>query len=103
MNDLFLVGRIVFGGFFTYNGINHSVNFGPTAQYVAAKGIPLPEVAVLVSGVLLVVGGLSVLFGLLPELGLACIALFLACATPLMHNFWDLADPAQRMNEMGTS
>ena len=30
-----------------------------------------------VSGVLLVVGGLSVLFGFLPELGLACIALFL--------------------------
>jgi uncharacterized membrane protein YphA (DoxX/SURF4 family) len=42
-----------------------------------------------------------VLFGLLPELGLACIALFLACATPLMHNFWDLGDPAHRLNEMG--
>jgi hypothetical protein len=36
MNDLFLVGRIIFGGFFAYNGINHFVNLGPSAQYVAA-------------------------------------------------------------------
>jgi putative oxidoreductase len=56
---------------------------------------------VLLSGVLLLIGGLSVLFGFVPEIGLACIALFLACASPLMHNFWDLADPAQRLNEMG--
>jgi uncharacterized membrane protein YphA (DoxX/SURF4 family) len=101
MNDLFLVGRIIFGGFFMYNGVNHFVNFGPTVQYAVAKGVPLPEVAVLLSGVLLVVGGLSVLSGFMPEIGLACIALFLAVVSPLMHNFWDISDPAQRMNEMG--
>jgi putative oxidoreductase len=101
MNDLFLVGRIIFGGFFAYNGINHFVNFGPMVQAVVAKGVPLPEVAVLLTGVLLVVGGLSVLFGLMPEIGLACIGLFLVGATPVMHNFWDHADPAQRLNDMG--
>ena len=37
MNDLFLVGRIIFGGFFTYNGINHLLNSSSMAQYVAAK------------------------------------------------------------------
>jgi hypothetical protein len=42
-----------------------------------------------------------VLFGFLPEIGLACIALFLAVVSPLMHNFWDIGDPVQRMNEMG--
>ena len=101
MNDLFLVGRIIFGGFFVFNGINHFLNVGPMAEYAAAKGIPLPEVAVLLSGVLLVVGGLSVLFGFMPEIGLACIALFLAVVSPLMHNFWDISDPVQRLNEMG--
>jgi putative oxidoreductase len=101
MNDLFLVGRIIFGGFFVFNGINHLLTFDPTVQYVAAKGIPLPEVAVLLGTALLLVGGLSVLFGFIPEIGLACIALFLAGVSPLMHNFWDISDPAQRMNEMG--
>ena len=101
MNDLFLVGRIIFGGFFVFNGINHFLNWDPTVQYVAAKGIPLPEVAVLVGTALLLIGGLSVLFGFMPEIGLACIALFLAAVSPLMHNFWDVGDPVQRMNEMG--
>jgi putative oxidoreductase len=101
MNDLFLVGRIIFGGFFVFNGINHFLTFDPTVQYTAAKGIPLPEVAVLVATALLLIGGFSVLFGFLPEIGLACIALFLAVVSPLMHNFWDIGDPVQRMNEMG--
>jgi uncharacterized membrane protein YphA (DoxX/SURF4 family) len=70
-------------------------------QYTAAKGVPLPEVAVFGTGVLLVVGGLSLLLGLMPRIGLACIAVFLIGVTPLMHNFWDITDPAQRMNEIG--
>jgi putative oxidoreductase len=101
MNELFLIGRIIFGGFFTYNGLNHFVNLAATAQYATAKGVPFPEVAVVVSGALLVLGGLSVLFGFMPELGLVCLAVFLVAASPLMHNFWDLTDPAQRLNELG--
>src|SRR5688572_25746919 len=101
MNELFLIGRLFFGGFFVYNGLNHFLSLASTAQYAAAKGVPMAEAAVLLTGALLLIGGLAVLFGLLPEVGLACIALFLVGVTPVMHNFWDLADPAQRMNEMG--
>jgi putative oxidoreductase len=101
MNDLFLVGRIIFGGFFVFNGINHFLNWAPTVQYVAAKGVPLPEVAVLLGTALMLIGGLSVLFGFVPDIGVACLALFLAVVSPLMHNFWDMSDPIQRMNEMG--
>jgi hypothetical protein len=38
-------------------------------QYTAAKGVPLPEVAVFGTGVLLVVGGLSILSGSCPASG----------------------------------
>lgn len=101
MNELFLIGRMIFGGFFAYNGINHFLNLAATAEYAAAKGVPIPEVAVMLTGALLLLGGLSVLFGFMPELGLACIAVFLVGVSPLMHNFWDLTDPVQRLNEMG--
>lgn len=70
------------------------------AQYAASKGVPTPELAVIISGALLVTGGLSVLFGMWPQLGAACLGLFLVGVTPVMHNFWDVPDPAQRMNEM---
>jgi hypothetical protein len=37
----------------------------------------------------------------MPRIGLACIAVFPDRRHALMHNFWDITDPAQRMNEIG--
>jgi uncharacterized membrane protein YphA (DoxX/SURF4 family) len=100
MAELFLLGRIIFGGYFLYNGINHFVSTATMVQYAASKGVPMPEVAVLVSGALLIVGGASILFGLWPQLGVLCIIVFLAGVTPMMHNFWAVRDPAARLAEM---
>lgn len=99
MGDVFLLGRVLLGSFFTYYGVNHFLETAAMAQYAASKGVPQPELAVLVSGALIVVGGLSVLFGMWPQIGAACLALFLIGVTPIMHNFWDVADPMLRMNE----
>ena len=101
MDDLFLLGRVIFGGFFLYNGANHFLMNSMMVQYAAAKGVPMPEVAVVVAGVLILVGGFCVLTGLEPYVGLSCIALFLVCVTPMMHNFWALTNPTDRLNEMG--
>jgi putative oxidoreductase len=101
MSDLFLLGRMLFGGFFTYYGVNHFLNLAAMTEYAAAKGVPAPELAVLFSGALIVAGGLSVLFGVWPQIGAACLGLFLIVVTPVMHNFWDIGDPGQRMIEMG--
>ena len=100
MDDLFLVGRLVFGGFFLFNGANHFLMNAMMVQYASAKGVPAPEIAVAVAGVLILVGGFCVLTGFQPCIGLTCIALFLVCVT-IMHNFWALSDPTERLNEMG--
>ena len=101
MADVFLLGRILFGGFFTVSGVNHFLATDAMTQYVASKNVPMPEVAVLLTGALLIVGGVSIIMGMLPQIGISCIALFLIGVTPIMHNFWDFGDPAQRTNEMG--
>ena len=59
MTVLFLVGRILLGGYFLYNGINHFLNLGGMAQYAGMKGVPAPELAVLGTGQLLLVAGLE--------------------------------------------
>ena len=100
MKELFLLGRIVFGGYFVYSGLNHFLSSSAMAQYAAFKGVPLPEVAVLATGMLIVVGGFSIIFGLLPHVGALCIALFLIGVSPMMHNFWNVTEPAQRTAEM---
>jgi putative oxidoreductase len=100
MKAAFLIGRLVFGGFFLYNGINHLKQVKSLAQYAKAKKVLIPEVAVAATGVTLVAGGASILLGVKPKLGAAAIAGFLAGVSPLMHDFWSIQDPNQRMNEM---
>ncbi len=35
----FLIGRLIFGGFFLFNGVNHLLSYGQMVQYTAAKGV----------------------------------------------------------------
>ena len=96
----FLLGRLMFGGFFLYNGINHLKERKTLGQYAQSKNVPKPEAAVVASGVALLFGGTSILLGIKPKLGAAAIAGFLLGVSPVMHNFWSTEDPAQRMNDL---
>jgi len=101
MDDLFLLGRLVFGGFFLYSGMHHFWATPMLTQFAAQKGVPMPEAAVMLSGALLIVGALCVLLGILPRLGLACIAVFLIGVTPVIHNFWAAPDGQAQQMELG--
>lgn len=87
MEWVLLVGRIIFGGFFIMSGINHFTNLGMMGEYALSKGTPA-KVAVAGTGVMLIAGGLSVVLGFLPVIGLILIILFLLPVSFLMHNFW---------------
>ena len=45
---------------------------------------------------LLVLGGLSILFGIRPRLGVLCVVLFLLPVTLTMHNYWADKEPHAR-------
>jgi putative oxidoreductase len=100
MKAPFVLGRIIYGGFFLYSGIHHFKDFKKLSQYAAAKNVPFPEVAVGVTGALLTLGGLSILLGVKPKYGSAALVAFLAGTSPAMHDFWNAADPQQRQNDM---
>jgi uncharacterized membrane protein YphA (DoxX/SURF4 family) len=97
----FTLGRLLFGGFFLYYGINHFLQYKTLAQYAAAKKVPLPEAAVLGSGALLTVGGASLLLGVRPKWGAAAVISFLGAVSPVMHDFWNDESPEMRqINEI---
>ncbi len=98
MRALFLVGRALFGGFFLYSGLNHFQHHEHMAGYAASKGVPAPTVAVLVSGALLAIGGLSLLLGYKPHIGAIALVLFLLPVSVLVHNFWAETGQAQMMD-----
>jgi uncharacterized membrane protein YphA (DoxX/SURF4 family) len=94
MKQLFLAGRILLGGFFLFSGARHFTGVTAMSAYAAAKGVPAPMAAVLVGGLLLLVGGVTLLLGILPRAGIAALMLFLVPVTIVMHGFW---------NETGTA
>jgi putative oxidoreductase len=94
---LLLIGRILYGGFFLISGMNHFTRISSYKQYVGSKGIPAPSLAVVGSGLLIFLGGLSVLLGLWPYVGLLLIAIFLVGTTPTMHAFWKVSEPMAKM------
>lgn len=69
------------------------------AGYSQSKGIPSPKAAVVFSGLLLLIGGLSILLGVYPTVGTIALVLFLVPVTFMMHAFWKVKDPMARMGE----
>ena len=96
---LFLIGRIIVGLYFIMNGFNHFAKMKMMIGYAKSKNVPLAKLAVPVTGLLLLLGGLSFLLGYYPQIGVLLIAVFLIPVSFLMHNFWAVPED-QKMAEM---
>jgi putative oxidoreductase len=96
----FLIGRIVVGLYYVSAASGHFTQLEMMAGHAGLKGVPAPKLAVAGSGVLLFIGGVSLLLGLWPLIGIAAVLLFLIGVTPVIHNFWAQTDPQARMNDM---
>jgi putative oxidoreductase len=96
---VFLIGRLLLGGFFINSGYKHFKFINMMAGYSQSKGVPAPKAAVAFTGFLLLVGGVSILLGLYPTIGAIALVLFLVPTTFLMHAYWKVQDPQARMGE----
>jgi len=99
VRELFLLGRLITGGYFLYSGLHHFTNLSMLSTEVARRGIPMAPAAVVIAGVLLVIGGVSLILGLVPRIGIAALVLFLVPVTLIMHPFWREVG-AHRMADM---
>jgi len=100
MEIAFLIGRILLGFYYLFNAFNHFSQLPMMSQYAASKGVPAPKLAVGGSGLLLLLGGLSILSGYQPHIGAILIVLFLVPVALKMHNFWAVNDQQMKMVEM---
>jgi putative oxidoreductase len=91
------LGRLLFVAIFLMSGPNH---FSKGAiGYAAGNGVPFPDLLVPASGVLAVIGGLSILLGYYARIGAWLLVLFLVPVTLMMHNFWAVPDPHAAMTQ----
>jgi len=100
MDVLVLIGRIVFAALFISSAYGHLTQGEAMTGYAKSKGVPAPRAAVIGSGVLILIGGLSVLLGIWADLGALLLVIFLVPTAVMMHNFWKETDPQTRQLEM---
>ena len=91
LSSVGLLGRILYSAIFIMSGPNHFK--AETIGYAAAQGVPLATVAVPLSGIIALLGGLSIALGYRAKLGAWLIVLFLVPVTLMLHRFWGLSDP----------
>jgi putative oxidoreductase len=100
MNTAYLLGRIVFGSYWLMASFNHFKNLNYLSEYAKAKGTPSPKLAVAVSGIILLAGGLSMLLGVYPVIGIVLLIIFLLGASFQMHSFWKGDDAQMKQIDM---
>lgn len=96
--EIMLVGRLLLGVLFLYNGYNHFAEYKGRVGYAQYKEIPAPSFSVIASGVMLVLGSIGIIAGIYPVISAGALAVFLIVATPLFHDFWS-AEGEDRQNE----
>lgn len=98
MEFLFLLARVLFGGYFIMNGYNHIAKGKNMIGWVASKKVPNPKMAIMLSGLMILVGGLGILLSTEVELSVLLIVAFLVPTTFMMHDFWKETEPMVKMN-----
>lgn len=100
MDVVALIGRILFVILFLGSAFGHLTQTKTMAGYASSKGVPAAQPAVLVSGVVMLVGALMVLLGLWADLGALLLVVFLLPTAFLMHAFWKETDAQAKQMEM---
>lgn len=95
MRALVPVGRVLFALIFVIAVIGHFSS--GTVAAASAHGVPLASILVPASGILALIGGVSVMLGYRARFGAFLLLVFLVPVTLFMHNFWAVEDPQLAM------
>lgn len=100
MRVVFDVARVVLAVYFLFSGYSHLAQWKGMTQYAAYKKVPAAGFMVVVTGLMLLAGGASILLGYRVTAGAVILAAFLVPTAFLMHDFWAEKDMASRGNQM---
>ena len=99
MNTVLIIARVLFALIFLASGVSHLTKLEAMTGYATYKKVPAAKLAVVVSGLMILVGGLYIVFGVYADLGALLIAIFLIPTAFLMHAFWKETDATAKQNE----
>ena len=98
---LALLGRLLIVAIFLMSAVaNKIMHFHETLALMRSHNVPYPEFLLPGAIIVLIVGGLSVLFGYKARFGAFLLLIFLVLATYYFHNFWDMTKQEEQQQQM---
>ena len=99
MDILLVIGRVLFALIFINSGIAHLTKLQAMTGYAQFKKVPAAKLSVILTGLMLIIGGLYVALGVYADLGALLLAIFLVASAFMMHNFWTIQDEQAKQGE----
>ena len=99
MTTLLIIGRILFGILMFTAGFSHFSKYKGMVKMTKAAKMPLPGFSVFMTGIILLLGGLSFIFWYKIWLGTLLLLIFFILVTPTMHAFWKATTPEEKMRQ----
>ena len=99
MDSVLIIGRVLFALLFISSGVSHLTKLEAMTGYAQYKKVPAAKFGVVLSGLMILLGGLYIAFGVYADLGALLIALFLIPTSFLTHAFWKETDATAKQNE----
>ena len=91
-----LLGRVLLSAIFILSGLGKLPHFHDIAGMMAGKGIPMASVALVITLLIEIGGGLLVLTGYQAKYAALVMALWLIPVTLVFHHFWGIPGEQQQ-------
>ena len=99
MDIVMIIGRVLFALIFLASGLNHFTKAKHMVGYAQFKKVPAPAASIYLSGLIMILGALSVILGIWADLGALVLAALLLVMAVKMHDFWTQTDPQAKQGE----
>ena len=94
-----IAGRVCIAMLFFQSGWHKiGAGFEPNVKVMAAKGLPIPEILLTITIIMVFAGGVMILLGWYARTAALVLAVWMVPITVYYHAFWS-ADPAQLFNQ----
>lgn len=96
MEIIYLIGRILFAAIFLNSGYGHITKAKAMGGYAKSMGVPAAELMTILTGIMILIGGILVIFNFETFYGALLIFLFLVPTAFMMHAFWKVQDAGMK-------
>jgi putative oxidoreductase len=99
-SPLIVAGRVLLALMFVWSGVSKLTNLDGTAGYIAAGGLPMPDLLAVVVALFELIAGVALAVGWHARWAALALGVFTLLASALFHQFWAVPAAQQMVQQL---